>query len=36
LAAVPRLLQKGLTLEAIAEALELSLEEVNKAAQQQN
>jgi predicted transposase/invertase (TIGR01784 family) len=35
LAAVPRLLQKGLTLEAIADALELSLEDVNRAAQQQ-
>lgn len=34
LAAVPRLLQKGLTIEAIAEALELSLEDVRKAVQQ--
>jgi predicted transposase/invertase (TIGR01784 family) len=34
MAAVPRLLQKGLTIEAIAEALELSLEDVRKAVQQ--
>jgi predicted transposase/invertase (TIGR01784 family) len=34
LAAVPRLLQQGLTIEAIAEALDLSLEDVRKAVQQ--
>lgn len=36
LAAVPRLLQKGLTIEAIAEALDLSLEDAQNAAQQQH
>jgi predicted transposase/invertase (TIGR01784 family) len=34
MAAVPRLFQQGLTIEAIAEALELSLEDVRKAIQQ--
>jgi predicted transposase/invertase (TIGR01784 family) len=36
LAAVPRLLQMNLTLEEIAQALDFPIDDVRKAAQQQN